>query len=50
MFLLEEKDGKLICPSYIGKNMASEYFATYLTYAEQHPNLYESLMRNIAID
>lgn len=50
MFLLEEKDGKLICPGYMGKNKSTDYFAHYLSYAEEHPDLYESVMSTIAID
>lgn len=50
MFLLEEKDGKLFCPNYMGKNRASEFFSQYLSYAEDHPHLYETLMKNTAID
>ena len=50
MFLLEEKDGKLVCPGYMGKNRSADYFARYLSYAEEHPDLYESVMSNIAVD
>ena len=50
MFLLEEKDGKLVCPGYMGKNRSADYFARYLSYAEEHPDLYEFVMSNIAVD
>ena len=50
MFLLEEQNDKLVCPGYLPKNKATEYFAQYLSFAEEHPHLYESLMNNIAID
>ena len=50
MFLLEERDGKLVCPGYMGKNKSVEYFVRYLSYAEEHPDLYESVMSTIAVD
>lgn len=50
MFLLEEKDGKLFCPGYMGKNKSVDYFARYLSFAEEHPDLYESVMSTIAVD
>ena len=50
MFLLDEKDGKLICGGYMGKHVSEDYFASYLSYAEKHPSLYESVMSAISMD
>lgn len=44
----ESKEGKFICPSYIGEKAADAYFTRFLTYAEEHPDLYEEIMKNIA--
>ena len=44
----ENKEGKFICPSYMGEKVADAYFAQFLTYAEEHPDLYEEIMKNIA--
>lgn len=50
MFLLEEHNNKLVCPGYLPKNNSTNYFIKYISYAEEHPALYESLMNNISID
>lgn len=44
----ESKEGKFICPSYIGEKAADAYFTRFLTYAEEHPDMYEEIMKNIA--
>lgn len=54
IFLLKERNerentkDKFICPSYIGEKAADAYFTRFLTYAEEHPDLYEEIMKNIA--
>lgn len=55
IFLLKgEKDRKnkkdqFTCLNYIGEKTANNYFAYFLSYAEENPESYEELMKNIAI-
>ena len=43
----ENKEGKFICPNYIGGKAADTYFIRFLSYAEEHPEIYEEIMKNI---
>lgn len=50
LFLLGEKDGKLICPGIQSDAKQKKEFSTFLTYAEQNPGDYERLLSSIVID
>lgn len=50
LFLLKEKDGRLICPGIQTDAKLRKEFSTFLTYAEQNPGDYERLLSSIVID
>lgn len=50
MFLLKEKDGKLLCHGMHTEKMLQKEFTDFLTYAEEHPGDYEKLLSSIVID
>lgn len=43
MFLMERENGLLKCPEFLPLEKSINYFATYLGYAEQNINAYESI-------
>ena len=50
LFLLEEKDGKLICPGICSEAHLKKELSDFLTYVEGHPEDYETLLSEIVVD
>lgn len=50
LFLLKEKNGKLICPGILTREKQKKEFNDFLTYSENNPGDYEKLLSTIAID
>lgn len=49
MFLLKEKDGKLVCNGIQTDTKLQEDFSGFLTYAEENPEEYERLLSSIVV-
>ncbi len=50
LFLLEEKEGKLICPGIRSEAHLNKELSDFLTYAEEHPEEYETLLSEIVVE
>lgn len=50
LFLLQEKNNRLICPNITNNNKLIEMFSMFLSYAEEHPEDYEYLLSSIALE
>lgn len=50
LFLLEEKDGKLVCPGMSSEVQLKKELSEFITYAEDHPKEYETLLSEVMID
>lgn len=49
LFLLKEKDGRLICPGIQTGEKLRESFASFLSYAENNPGDYEMLLSSLIV-
>lgn len=47
MLSIQEVDGKINCPIFTPWNKALDYFSDLLSYAEEHPDLYEIIVKNV---
>jgi len=50
LFLLEEKNGKLICPGLSSEAHLNKELSDFLSYAEEHPEDYEKLLSEIVVE
>lgn len=50
LFLLKERDGRLVCPGIQTDERLKEEFSNFLTYAENNPAHYEKLLSSIVVD
>lgn len=50
LFLLEEKNGKLVCPSMSSEAQLKKELSEFVTYAEEYPDYYETLLSENVVD